>query len=172
MSQDQNKNKTGKVTIRRSRKNSMRKDMCRSLYRYLLFAIPLWILAALINPNIVDWSGCCIMMVSALFAALLFWLGGIWVNKGSMIDLLCFDYDNRVLRLERTDFRNRRGRMEIPFEVLTVDIFRSYGERKDRAYFYSKNKKMATLVFAFGWDDDAYDKVKYQLDTYLADKVR
>lgn len=172
MNQPRNINRTGKVTISRKSKNSMRKDMSLSVYRWALFVLPLGVLIWLVNPAINSLQDWCIAMVSALFTLVVFWIGGIFVNRGSMVESICFDYDNQMLKLQRTDLRNSHRRIVIPFEGLSVGIYRPGGTLQPRAHIYSHNKKIALLVFSFGWDDSAYDNVKYQLETYLAEKLR
>lgn len=98
MNQKTGQTRTGKVTIRRGGKNSMRKDMCFSCLKYIRFLVPTGFLFCAINPAITDPEGWIIGMVSFFMVSIGYWLVDILVNKGTMIDSICFDYDNNMIR--------------------------------------------------------------------------
>lgn len=150
----------------------MQKDMGFDLLKYLKFGLPLGVLFAVFNPRFTSFSDYCIAIGAFIMAAVLWWIGDILVNRGSMVEAVCFDYDNQMLKLERTDWRNRKETIEIPYEGLKVGFYRGSISLKPRARFYNGNRSAAVLVFSFGWEENAYDKLEYQLRTHLANKIR
>lgn len=170
MSQPKNINKTGKVTIRRE--SSFR----TSTLVWLRFGVCTLLVALFIAVVIVGSGGWEVyeLLVFPLSVGVLFGLSQSFLNKGSMVESVCFDYDGKQVAVVCSDMRNRQSEIVIPFDDFhfrTREYWSYRNPMHDRVKFYQRYEKKAVLVFdCFGWEDVQRQRIEKELEGFFVDE--
>lgn len=167
-----NAQKTGKVTIRRDGAHSMRL-LIWARFGILFAGVALFfsIVGILSVGVLVE-----VFAISFLLG-LLVGLIGVVSNKGTMVESVCFDYDNHQVVVGHTNMRNQHSETVIPygsFHFQTQESYRlnDFGwEIHGRCKLYEHYEKKAVLVYdCLGWEECHRKRIERELEGFLSNK--
>lgn len=161
MSSSDNQNKTGKVIIHRKDTHSMRS----LVYLFFLMKSFLYALLFFFWFILVDVFGWDIVIASSILGLLAGLIDTIW-SKGSMVESLCFDYDNQKVVVGRTNMRNQQSETAIPFGSFR---FRLIPDNfwNDWLEIYQGYEKKAVQIFdCLGWKKDHRKRIEQELENF------
>lgn len=161
----QSTRKTGTVTISRKDRFAMRTLVW---IRFFVYLLPFIILAVCVaaKSSWIDWG----FMIGTLFLGLLMGLLASISGKGTMVESVCFDYDNRQVIVGQTDMKNQHMDVVNPFRscVMKVKEPVPFTKRPIKLTMIQEGVIKSVLYFDYfmGWKYELYGRIEEELSGF------
>lgn len=171
MIKPKNDDKTGKVTIERNSRHNMAAAVWGTFAKHLLgwgaAAFGICLLGSQMDMNE---ETMCLCACIGLFFGLLYGCIAAFGNMGTMVESVCFDYDNRQVVIASTSLLNKKHNTTIPFSSFYFR-HKEYHTKlyiEDRIRIYSGDDKLAVVAKKrFGWSQRRYQWLEDELSGFF-----